>query len=564
MADFLPVYQGDANLGIATGGQAGVNPKDFETSQKAFDNATAIGSNTLNERLKLLGDTHKTIALLDNEWNTKMFTQKVQDRDAMYKSFMDGNASVKDYLPEDAKVLKGYRTKYDDAYQEWAKNINNRDAAKKFKAAQDDLNDVAARLATRYTTKKETDVAIAGMALSEDKLAQQQNQIKWLNQTDEDGKPSLPSVYQKFKGYDANSFNNQVSLKPSTIKSKDGLYDIPVTSFDYEGTKKKITDNTMEGNTGAISNQYVHTYWEQYTPQQREFLIQQSEEATAAHNAAHPTDLAEPISYDKTTGKLLDDPQDFAAKILLLQNPDTQGKPVGDEFLLKAKTQAETVRHNKAGEDIDWAKLGIEGKKANAQIDLWKSKTNGTTQAKNGALTFAGDLYGQMQKLATNNIITPDKLRQLTKEQLKYLGTYREQTKGDITTKGLEELKLGANDIIELDNGKIKVMRDAKYDKKSSKWIGKWDNTATTTVTNVATNRVNEENQLSGGKEVNNYIGIDSGEDDGENETGGKSSDKPVDLTGDEDASTLVEGQTYNLAGVGKVKWNGTNLVKQK
>ena len=58
MADFLPVYQGNADLGVGTGvGVGGPDNKDFASSDKALDNAFALNAQTQQDRLKLLADT---------------------------------------------------------------------------------------------------------------------------------------------------------------------------------------------------------------------------------------------------------------------------------------------------------------------------------------------------------------------------------------------------------------------------------------------------------------------------------------------------------------------------
>lgn len=524
MADFLPVYQGDAALGGDGGGV--YDSKNFETAQKAFDNSFTANIQGQQDRLKLLGDTQKTIALLDNEFNVKLWQQKVADRDNMYAQYLKGNAQVDNYLPGDSDALKGARAKYDDAYKEWAKNINNRDAAKKYKQATDELNDVAARLAVRYKSKQEQEKEAASKLLPDEKNGLLKNINSWENAKDKDGKPALPSIYQPFQKYDADKFNKQAVITTTKIPTKDGLYNIPFSTFNYKQTRAKVDDMQKELGVENVANEFQHKYFDELTPDQQYKQIQAINEAISDHNINHPDDQVQPISFGNVAGKvkLLDNPADYAAKYLLAQNPDKKGQPEENKFGLDIKKQAETERHNKMGEAIDWAKLDIDKKKANAQIKLWDSKTAGTKDGKSAALNYATNLYGQLKELADpqTGVIAPDKLRQLTAEQLKYLGFYTEgkseTTKdGAKTTKtGLVPLTFGENDLIELSDGKIKIMKGATYDPKIRAWIGKWDNSRTTTIQNIATNRVNEENKLAGGKEINGYLAIDGLGGDGQ------------------------------------------------
>lgn len=216
---------------------------------------------------------------------------------------------------------------------------------------------------------------------------------------------------------------------------------------------------------------------------------------------------------------------------------------------------------------LDWAKLGIDKDKAQAQIALWHSKTAGTVSAKRDALDFATTIYNQIASTGKKDadgggtvILTPDNIRKLTAEQLKYLGAYQDVTIPDpsddtkkVTTKGLQPLKLNSNDVLELQDGKISVLRNASYDNKTGKWVGRRDNTGTTTISNIATNRINDENQLSGGNEVNGYIGIDDPTGENSNQQSSSSSSE----SSGETKSDVPEFSTSDLTEVG---WTPTQI----
>lgn len=174
----------------------------------------------------------------------------------------------------------------------------------------------------------------------------------------------------------------------------------------------------------------------------------------------------------------------------------------------------ETIRHNKAGEFL-------QGKELKNQEDKWKAaQTGGQTQV-NGAMERAKRIYGDMVKLAdSNGVITPDKLRQLNVEQLKYLGIEvpqeRDPTTGTIISAGgFKPLDLSSPDpkkpsnyVIQLVDGQIKVLKDAKHE-GNGVYTGQFDNTKSTTLYNIGTNILNEELKNSGSKELNAYFGVD-------------------------------------------------------
>lgn len=189
---------------------------------------------------------------------------------------------------------------------------------------------------------------------------------------------------------------------------------------------------------------------------------------------------------------------------------------------LQASQQAETRRHNIAGE-------GLEGAALKLKQDEWKQKMSvGGETVKNSALERAKRIYEDLKKLTdANGVISPDKVRQLNAEQLKYLGTEVTENNTntgisktsfqplDLSTKN-EEGKQVSEYAIQLDNGQIKVLRPKEGEKKIIKtndgvYVGLWDNSKSTNLFNVGTNILNEELQKAGSKELNSYTPIDLG-----------------------------------------------------
>lgn len=183
----------------------------------------------------------------------------------------------------------------------------------------------------------------------------------------------------------------------------------------------------------------------------------------------------------------------------------------------------ELVRHNKAMEGLDWDKYNLEAQK-------FKVESGGTEASISAALAFAkklfadiasnGSVHGKLPDGTDGVVLTPDDLRKLTQEQLKYLGIETPSERDDqgniIKSGGLSALELATNeagnytDVVQLNSdGTLLVMKNARFDPKTNRWIGQWDPKRSTSVWNAARNLLNEENQKSGSKERNAYVAID-------------------------------------------------------
>mgnify|MGYP006988169859 CR=1 FL=1 len=191
-------------------------------------------------------------------------------------------------------------------------------------------------------------------------------------------------------------------------------------------------------------------------------------------------------------------------------------------------------------QQIEIAKRGAAVNEGQLKLDRdkWNASQVGGETVKNGAWVFAESLYGDLSKLADKNgVISPDKLRQLNVEQLKYLGVevpdeIDEET-GKVIKGGYRPLDLSPtlNDkgkvksrfAIQLVNGEVKVLEDAKP-LGDGRFVGELNNTKTTNIRNIATNRLNEELKNSGSKEVNTYLGVDVTQSGTSNTIGGSTS----------------------------------------
>jgi hypothetical protein len=173
--------------------------------------------------------------------------------------------------------------------------------------------------------------------------------------------------------------------------------------------------------------------------------------------------------------------------------------------------------------------LGIEQQNANAntsraalgwkELDLNKDKWAatqkvGTDAMKNTALDKAKRIYNEMAALADKNgVISPDKVRQLNVEQLKYLGV---EQPTEVNNNGVKTQVSGFKPLtfdkdkqyaIQLKNGQIKVLEGDKITQAESGSYkgGNFNPSMSTNITNIATNVLNEQVKNSTGKEIGAY-----------------------------------------------------------
>lgn len=214
---------------------------------------------------------------------------------------------------------------------------------------------------------------------------------------------------------------------------------------------------------------------------------------------------------------------------------------------------------------IEWAKLKEDKRQFDEKQDQWKANQTGGESVKNGALSRANGIFNDLKGLAdSEGFISPDKLRQLNVEQLKYLGIEapieRDPETGRVLQSGgFRPLDLSGDNgvdakgnavqktnygIILSPSGDIRVMKNPHKDpNKTSGYVyGEFDPTKSTNLRNVATNILNEELHKAGSKELNSYLPIDLGDQGNvsENTVGGSNS-----VSGKSLATYKVGGTQY-------------------
>jgi hypothetical protein len=222
-------------------------------------------------------------------------------------------------------------------------------------------------------------------------------------------------------------------------------------------------------------------------------------------------------------------PTDFNAGIINFSKGVTPNQLVlaamyaqhtGDKFEKKVLETDNAIQ--KEDNALGWAKLKLDKDEFAAKQKQFELSQKGSQPQINGATERSKRIYaGLLQLTNADGIITPDKVRQLNVEQLKYLGTEvpdeRDETTGVVTVKGeFKPLDLSSDKeyAIQLKNGNIQVLAPKEGDKRlkklnSGQYVGVFDNKKSTNIFNIATNVLNEELIKAGSKELNSYWGVD-------------------------------------------------------
>lgn len=222
-------------------------------------------------------------------------------------------------------------------------------------------------------------------------------------------------------------------------------------------------------------------------------------------------------------------PEDFDAGIIDFSKPITPVQLVLSGMSAKAepdKVEKKVIETNLAIEKnknaLGWANLKLDTDEFGLKQKQFEASQKGSETQVNGAMERAKRIYGDLQAIAgADGIISPDEIRKLNAEQLKYLGTEVpdsiDEATGKIIKGGFRALDLDINKkqhAIVLKDGNIQVLAPKgdnvnleKLDNGS--YVGQYDNTKSSNIFNVATNILNEELKTAGSKELNSYWGVD-------------------------------------------------------
>lgn len=359
MVDLLS-YRGDAGLGI---GSSGIG--------------APLGP---NDNLKVINDVGRDVMLLDAERNTKLFQQKIADRDNLTDLIMKNQVKAGEIDPKYHKEYDDAQADVEKAYDEWGGNYNDKDGYRKYQEKVTHLQDVATHAQVNTIELK--------------KLVQQRAQetLPWKQKeldkhiAEQKGKDFWDHVdpYQNQFSFSIDPIIKTFKANTSTITSKDGLWKSDVTRADYAGTLKNAQNEYLNQGEGAEDMREWLNQVEAYDPVQKKRFIDSINGQLQKYNGElglKPGDegYADPI--DLVTGPdgkthVKASPVDFAAKYAVAQQ---------SKFLSEGPKQFQdkvgTYNLGTEKNAIAWAKLNkVDIPKAWAYVDKWNTQKKQLTE----------------------------------------------------------------------------------------------------------------------------------------------------------------------------------------
>lgn len=359
MANILD-YQGNAALGVgSTTGPAPLGP---------------------NDNLKTIDAVGRDIMLLDADRNTKIFQQKVADRDSLSSMILKNQVSVGEIDPKYHDEFDAAQKVVEEEYDKWGGDFNNVNGYRKYQSAVTHLQDVATHAQVNTAEMKKLI-----QQRSQETLPWKQQQLdKWIG--DQQQKPFWDHVdpYQQMFSFSVDPIKKMLAQTTTSVLSKDKLWKYDVTHADFANTLKNAQNEYLnQGETSEDMREFLGQV-DNYDPVQKERFITAINAQLEKYNgelglAPGQHGYAEPIQMvmgpDNKT-KIMASPVDFAAKYALSQQEKFSATGPGQ--FQKDLGTFENLREKNA---IAWAKLNkVDIPKSNMLIDKWKTQKGQLTQ----------------------------------------------------------------------------------------------------------------------------------------------------------------------------------------
>lgn len=338
MADLLS-YQGNAGLGVgSTGASAPLGP---------------------NDNLKVINDTGRDVMLLDAERNTKIFQQKIADRDNLTDLILKNQVKAGEIDPKYHKEYDSAQADVEKAYDEWGGNFNDKDGYRKYQEKVTHLQDVATHAQVNTLELK--------------KLIQQRSQetLPWKQKeldehiAKQQGKDFWDHVdpYQQMFSFSIDPINKLYKAATTSVTSPDKLWKMDITHSDYAGTLKNAQGEYLNNGEGAEDMREFLGHVDKYDPVQKTRFIESINSQLQKHNGDLGLQPGDPGYADPIQTVMGPDgqmhikasPVDFSAKYALAQQ---------DKFLVQGQPQFQkdygAYQAKLADTDIKKAKLGVD------------------------------------------------------------------------------------------------------------------------------------------------------------------------------------------------------------
>jgi hypothetical protein len=238
-----------------------------------------------NDNLKVIQDTGRDIMLLDADRNTKLFGQKIKDRDQLTQLILDNKVSTKNidesYLPEFLKVKK----KTEDAYNEWGGNFNDIKGYKKYQDTVGELQDYAAHSQTNTAVLTQLKKERAAETLP----WKQKSLDQWIEQ--ESGKTkkdpwAVVDPYHQLFSFSLDPILKTYTTKTTSVSSPDGLWKQDVTTADYPATLKKANIDYLANDKEAEDQREWLNQYDNYDEPQKKRSVNAINSQLEKYNAS--------------------------------------------------------------------------------------------------------------------------------------------------------------------------------------------------------------------------------------------------------------------------------------
>lgn len=336
----LTEYTGNAGLGVgSSGASAPLGP---------------------NDNLKVINDTSRDIMLLDAERNTKIFQQKVKDRDDLTDLILKNQVKAGEIDPKYHHEYDSAQADVEKAYDAWGGNFNDKDGYRKYQEKVTHLQDVATHAQTNTIELKKLIQQRSQETLPwkqkelDDHIAKQQSKDFW----------GHVDPYQQMFSFSIDPINKLYKTTTTSVTSPDKLWKMDITHSDYAGTLKAAQGEYLNhGEASEDMRQFLDKV-DNYDPVQKQAFVESINSQLQKHNGQLGLQPGDPGYADPIQTVMGPDnkmhvkasPVDFAAKYALAQQDKflAQGQPQfqKDYGAYQAKLADTAIKKAKLG--VDW------------------------------------------------------------------------------------------------------------------------------------------------------------------------------------------------------------------
>jgi hypothetical protein len=214
MADYLPFYTGDANLGLGS---------------------TPAIPVTTPDKLDAVNQSARDSMLVNIDQQNKIFQQKVADHNKLLSALSDDQIKVGSTLERDRPTVKKALDDMNNAFYDWQKKgANNLDGALAYQKAKQEANDVATQAQARYVVDTKVKQEAAN-ALPHERNGLLSNHDKYLSGFWNDYNPYVKAVTLDHPGMTTSILRD--ALVPNAgISNQPGLTHRFTTRTNKDGT----------------------------------------------------------------------------------------------------------------------------------------------------------------------------------------------------------------------------------------------------------------------------------------------------------------------------------------